>query len=361
MPVSPWTPDPPFTPFTPDTPDPPLTPQTPQAGEEEWHVSWQRDGKEDWRQHVATCGSAGSGWGSASRTSWTFVSSMPIALVAAPALVSTAPISEPPPQGMERPPAHWGDPRIYELRGSYWWCTLCWKRADDMHVPSVKHRKNATYYSRLHPPDVGGDLPSGAGLPASASSTLFLAPQSSADDAPPAASSPPPPPPPPPPSPPPPPPPAAILPVPPADDVCPDVPEIQWNAMHPEYNPAFGTNPGKTSRLRTGPLTESEEPPTERNHVQAPPPFRGACAPLDTTNMRGRLRSPAQCRVLAHLRRAVLAGRWRAPIVCMPSLRAWTGPHPGGGPVSQIGGRCDRLVLAVSTGEGRPLPRSQPR
>ena len=54
MPVSPWTPDPPFTPFTPDTPDRPLTPQTPHAGEEERHVSWQRGGKEDWRQHVPT-------------------------------------------------------------------------------------------------------------------------------------------------------------------------------------------------------------------------------------------------------------------------------------------------------------------
>ena len=32
---------------------------------------------------------------------------------------------------MTRPPAHWGDPRIYELRGSYWWCILCWKWADD--------------------------------------------------------------------------------------------------------------------------------------------------------------------------------------------------------------------------------------
>ena len=50
MPVSPWTPDPPF---TPDTPDPPFTPQTPQAGEDTWHVSWQRHGKYDWRQPVA--------------------------------------------------------------------------------------------------------------------------------------------------------------------------------------------------------------------------------------------------------------------------------------------------------------------
>ena len=51
MPVSPWTPDPPF---TPDTPDPPFTPQTPQAGDDKWHVPWQRHGKDEWR-HEKKC------------------------------------------------------------------------------------------------------------------------------------------------------------------------------------------------------------------------------------------------------------------------------------------------------------------
>ena len=148
---------------------------------------------------------------------------------------------------MERPPAHWGDPRIYELRESYWWCTLCWKCAEDNHVFSAGHRRKVTYYSRLPPPDVGGDLPSGAGLTASASSTLLLAPQSSAgpNDAPPAASS--------------------------ADDVCPDNWEWQWDAMYP----GFGPNPETTSRRRTQPLAGSEEPPTERIYVQARPPSAG--------------------------------------------------------------------------------------
>ena len=182
--------------------------------------------------------------------------------MAAPAFVSAAAISEPPPHGMKRPPAHWGDPRIYELRSSYWWCTLCGKCADDNHVLSERHRKKATHFGSLHPPDVGGDLPSGAGLTASATSTLFLAPQSSANGAPPAASSPPPPPP------------AAIPPVSPADDVRPDVFGMQWPAMYPDI--AFGTNPETASRWRTQPLAGSEEPPTERNYGQSPPPFRGA-------------------------------------------------------------------------------------
>ena len=60
---------------------------------------------------------------------------------------------------MERPPAHWGDPTIYELRGSYWWCTLCWKCADDRHVLSEKHRRKATYYSRIHPLTLGVTFP----------------------------------------------------------------------------------------------------------------------------------------------------------------------------------------------------------
>ena len=158
-------------------------------------------------------------------------------IVAAPAFVSTAAINDPPPQGMERPPAHWGDPRIYELRGSYWWCTRCWKCADGHHVFSVSHRRNVRYYSGLSPPDVRGDLPSGAGLTASASSTLVLALQPSAEpnDAPPAASS--------------------------ADDVCPDVWELQWDAMYPGFVP--------------NPETASRRPPTERTDVQAPPPSAG--------------------------------------------------------------------------------------
>ena len=119
---------------------------------------------------------------------------MPI--VPAPALVSTAPIIEPPPHGMGRPPAYWGDPRIYELRSSYWWCTLCWKCADDNHVLSVKHRMKATYCSSFQSPDVGGDLPSGSGA--------GLTTSASANGASPAAASSPPPPPPPPPRPPPP-------------------------------------------------------------------------------------------------------------------------------------------------------------
>ena len=78
-----------------------------------------------------------------------------------------------------------------------------------------------------------GDLPSGAGLTASPSSTL--APQSSArpSDAQPAASS---------------------------ADVCPEVWGMQLDAMYPEIRPNSGTSSEPTLQ-RTQPLAGSEWPP----------------------------------------------------------------------------------------------------
>ena len=44
-------------------------------------------------------------------------------------------------------PPHWGDPTNYEwkpLAGKYW-CTLCWKYAEDKHINSDRHAWNASY------------------------------------------------------------------------------------------------------------------------------------------------------------------------------------------------------------------------
>lgn len=51
------------------------------------------------------------------------------------------------------PPAHWGDPRLYEWRWSewagkattdgFWWCRLCQQWADNPHVEGAKHLKRS--------------------------------------------------------------------------------------------------------------------------------------------------------------------------------------------------------------------------